>query len=365
MNRFIIPVLLLLSLCSCNSSQLEWWEVVNTPNKRADRVIWEKNRNNDAEYEKALFETMDNVESSLRWERKDSWVSSGNPFLVGLSILYYILCGVLIVMGIWVLAEGPVNYKESREMALVLGISAILAVGIAIPYSLLVDNATSAHGSVNFMQLILIIGLLICFPITIRLMEEGYWGRWGDLMEEESAPYLVSATAFRFVIPFALILGVFVRKLATFGSYLFLLCIFVEFCIVLYKCIRHKTDIWHSLFSLFYVLFVGVGSVIVFYSAVEALAWLGGWIAAFFFILAGIWGIISDPEGFFNSIGNGSSSSYSSSSSSSSSNSDYYSMDSMSNTYKTDADGDEIFEHRDGRYYKHTWTGWQETEKPD
>lgn len=362
MKRFIIPVLLLLSLCSCNSGQLEWWEAVNTPNKRIERVMLQHKRNDDAEYEKALFATMDNLESSLRWERRDSWVSSGNPFLVGLSILYYVLCGVLIVVGIWVLAEHPVKYKECREIALVLGISAILAVGIAIPYSLLVDNATSAHGSVNFMQLILLIGLIICFPITIRLMEEGFWDKWG---EEESAPFFVSAAAFRLVIPFGLLLGVFVRKLATFGSYLFLLCVFVEFCVVLYECLRHKTDIWHSVFALFYVLFVGVGSVIIFYSSVEALAWLGGWIVAIYVIFAGIWGIISDPEGFLNSIGNGSSSSYSSSSSSSSSSSDYYSMDNMRNTYKNDADGDEVFEHNDGRYYKHTWTGWRETEKPD
>lgn len=354
MKLYLLPLLLMMILfSSCNSSQLEWWEAVNTPKERVDNIIYQHNRNDDAGYEKVLFQKMDEIEAATSNYRQKSWVKSGNFWLVGVSVLYFILMAALIFMGITGIIDGhSINDEEVGGLGLSTGIIAILAVCISIPYMLYVDNATSG-GTINFWQLILLVGLILCVPFTLKMLKRAHFG-YSEL-DFGSLAYIV-------ILPSALFLGVFVRKLATFGSYLFLLCMFIEFVIVLVKCIKFRTPFFSAFFILFYVLFVGIGSVFVFYSAVSTVAYLAFWIVLLYFILVGTYTMITDPQSLFDALGNGGSSSSDDGSSTCNTSFD---MDHMRNTYKKDADGSEIFEHSNGRYYKHTFTGWHETDRPD
>ena len=352
MKRALFPFLLMVMLLSsCNSSRLEWWEAVNTPQKRVENIMTQQKRNDDAAYEKALFQKMDEIEAAVSPYRQESWVKSGDKWLVGVSILYYVLTASLILLGIMGNA-GAQSIKDSevRGLGLSTRLISILAVGISIPYMLLVDNATSG-GTINFWQLILLVGLILSIPFSLKMFRRAHFG-YSEL-DLGSFAYIV-------ILPAALLLGVFVRKLATFGSYLFLLFMLAEFVVMLVRCIRSRTPFLSTLFILFYVLFVGFGSVFVLYSAISTVAYIAFWVVLLYFIIAGVYGFITDPQSLFDATGGGSSSSSYSDSGSTS-----FDMDLMRNTYKTDSDGNDVFRNTNGKYYKHSWTGWQETDRPD
>lgn len=354
MKHLFLPMLLLaFSLCSCNYSKLEWWEAVNTPQKRAESIAMAQKRNDDSSFEKSLFQKMDQLERNVAPDRVDSWILSDNPKLVGLGVAYYIMIAMLFIIGIIGYATIKDGKGGSWGLAVLSALFTILAVGLSIPYMLYVDNGTSG-GSINFMQLILLAVLMLCVPVTIRMMEQA--NRWSIDLE-------IGMYAYAFILPFAMFLGVFIRKLATIGSYLFLLLMIIYTIIAIFYCISKRTPFFRSIFIIFYLLTVSVGTVFVFYSAMTTVAYIAFWIILLSFGISGIWGFITDPGSFLG--GHSDDSDSYSSTSESQFDYNYYDMEHMRNTYKTDSDGNEIFEHDDGRYYKHTLLGFKETDKPD
>ena len=339
MKRICFIILCLFSLCSCNKGKLEWWEAVNTAPARAAKA---EGRNDDSRFEQFLFSQMDKLEATTKPHRLDSWIDSGNPILALLNITLVVLLFGLVVLGILVrFLEDYYNWPR-----IVIGILTVILIVIYIPNFLYTCEGNRGN-STDIGAIVGIIGLILCVPFVV---EED------DLCTNRYAPTNIVRIAYSSILPFAMLLGAFSRVIATYGSYLFLCLMLVYICSVIVTSIKAKEPLFRTLASVIYLIIITFGTVVIFYATMPAMVSI-------------LNSIILLIIAFYALAGLGSSSaraSLPSETTDSEPQVDYYGPDNMQNTYKTDAAGEEIFQSKtDGRYYKHGWTGYQETDKPE
>ena len=294
MKHLFLPMLvLLLSLCSCNHSKLEWWESVNTPKHRTEQT---QATNDDSNLEKTLFNFASKVEDSASSSRRESWISSGEFGLVALSVVYYLLVAALIGFGIFCATD----QGRLDSSVLVLAVIGFAAICIGIPYMLLVDNGTQG-GSLNYWQIPLLVGLILSIPTVTRYDAEVR----GDDYDMAEIEYGVTALSYYLILPCAAVLGMFIRPLATFGSYLFLVGILLEIILIIVSIFVGRASFIHALISIVITLFFGIGTVVAFYGSMATLSAVSFELAVIVAVLMVIGGVL---------VGGGSSSSSSSSS---------------------------------------------------
>lgn len=336
MHKYLLLILLtMLSLCSCNKGKLEWWEVVNAPEKRLEKA---SGRNDNTKMEKYLFEKMDELESEVSGKRVESWADSDNPLLVGLNLFTIFLMLSLIVLGL------VVKYKDiySAWPMIVLAFLTTLLVIIYLPHYLYVANGTKGN-TTDIGPVIALLGLVLCVPYV--------------LYPTDADIPTIPKIAYSIVIPFAMIGGAFFRVLATWGSYLFVLLMIVDVFFYIRLAKNVKTGLFILLFGIVYRLIITLGTLIVFYSAMPAMVSVFNSLLLLLIAYLVLTGYASSSPTKAETSG--------SSDTKEDDSVDYYGPDNMENTYEKDADGNEIFRSKsDDRYYKRGWTGFDEVDKP-
>lgn len=341
MKKLILPLLLLTCLLtSCNNGKLEWWEVVNPPKHRLEDA---SGRNDNSALEQRLFDAMDNLESETRSSRVHDALGSGVLWIQIAALLELFSCLALVIVGLVArFSPTPKDWVLFVLIALVL----IIAL-INLPLHLYVNNGNNRH-STDIGALIMLFGYIFAVPYIL----------YADILDvNRYAPSALVGYAYTAVLPVSMVGGAFFRVVATYGSYVFVALMLVYIVASLLKAIYRREPFMRVVVGFVFKLLITFSTVFLLYEAMPAMVS----VVSTFFLLLLVFAVATSPSAKYDS--------YSSKEYDSSSDNedkiDYYGPDNMRNTYMKNSDGDDIYKSEsDGRYYKHTWTGYEEVDEP-
>lgn len=338
MNKLLLSLLVILSICSCSTGKLEWWEAVNTPPKRVEKAT---GRNDDSRMEKFLFEKADQLEFHTAHLRTKSWIGSGNPILVTLNIILLVIVFACIGLGLY--ARFGEVYDEWIKNT--LGILTILLVALYIPFFLFTEVGTKGN-TTDIGAIVLIAALYLCVPHVIKL----------DDFDNDRMLIATGFVSYAYsILPLIMVLGAMVRRFATWGSYIFLLLMLVyEGCILL-DAIKNKRSFLRTLATFFYILIITIGTITMLYATMPAMVHLINDIFALVLAVLLLKSIGADISSY--------SPDTSQEPSDGLNHNVFFSPDNRESTGEVDANGNEIFRNKiDGRKYVEKGFGFREVE---
>ena len=336
MKKLLLFLLVILSICSCSTGKLEWWEAVNTPPKRAEKAT---GRNDDSRMEEFLFEKADQLEFDTAYLRTESWIKSGNPILVTLNIILLVIVFACIGLGLY--ARFGEEYDDWIKKT--LGILTILLVALYIPYFLFTEVGTKGN-TTDIGAIVTIAALYLCVPYVIKL----------DDLDNNRMLVATGFVSYAYsILPIIMVLGAIVRRFATWGSYIFLLLMLVYEGCVLIDAIMNKRSFFRTLATLFYVLIITIGTITMLYATMPAMVHLINDILALVLAVLLIKSVGADTSSYAPDPSPAPSDGVNPNV--------FFDPDNRKYTGEVDADGDEIFRNKiDGRRYVEKGFGFRE-----
>ena len=254
MKRTIILLISLLTFCSCDTCELEWWETVNPPAHRLERA---SGRNDDSKVEQYLFEKAEALEAAVKPYRVPSWVESDNVPLIILGVLTVLLTIGLLILGIIVKYADIMSSWPRIVLAILTSLLSVLAV-----LQFLFNDVGTKGSTIDIGAILFIVDMILCVPFVIT-DDENYVYR--------GAPTGIGTYAYSSILPLAMIIGAFSRVATTYLSYIFLLLIVIYAVSVIIATIRVKESMGRALVTVLYLLVTGFGSVVILYSTMPAM----------------------------------------------------------------------------------------------
>lgn len=275
-------IIISISLISCNSGKLEWWESIKTPKQRTEHA---SGRNDDSNFEKIMFNQMENLEIWASLHKIKSFDTHNPTFdnmtskefneylnkntismkdVMPIHPIMFVIKILSVFLILFMLFTGRILRSMDIGHDWFAVFTAILCAYNVI-YSIIVfllTDTISTPTSKDIGNTVVIIGLIFTIP---NLMSYDILGT------NYKAPQFLLNRAYGLILPIALVGGACKRTITTYSSYIFLLMMGIYIIAVLITSIKTKQRFWKILISILYKIMITIGTVIILYIAMPSM----------------------------------------------------------------------------------------------